>query len=91
MSDPKLIIKTLLDNSQLKSGLSNMNSMVSSASAKVRTFAKVGAAAVGTAVTAGTTAAAALVKKSVEGYATFEQADRAWKNMHSPQARQWER
>lgn len=73
MSDPKLIIKTLLDNSQLKSGLSNMNSMVSSASAKVRTFAKVGAAAVGTAVTAGTTAAAALVKKSVEGYATFEQ------------------
>lgn len=73
MSDPKLIIKTLLDNSQLKSGLSDMNSMVSGASAKVGTFAKVGAAAVGTAVTAGTTAAAALVKKSVEGYATFEQ------------------
>ncbi len=73
MSDPKLIIKTLLDNSQLKSGLSDMNSMVSGASAKVGTFAKVGAAAVGTAVAAGTTAAAALVKKSVEGYATFEQ------------------
>jgi phage-related protein len=73
MSDPKLIIKTLLDNSQLKPGLSDMNSMVSRASAKVGTFAKVGAAAVGTAVTAGTTAAAALVKKSVEGYATFEQ------------------
>lgn len=73
MSNPKLIIKTLLDNSQLKSGLSDMNSMVSGASAKVGTFAKVGAAAVGTAVTAGTTAAAALVKKSVEGYATFEQ------------------
>ena len=73
MSDPKLIIKTLLDNSQLKSGLSDMNSMVSGASAKVGTFAKVGAAAVGTAVTAGTTAAATLVKKSVEGYATFEQ------------------
>lgn len=73
MSDPKLIIKTLLDNSHLKSGLSDMNSMVSGASAKVGTFAKVGAAAVGTAVTAGTTAAAALVKKSVEGYATFEQ------------------
>lgn len=73
MSDPKLIIKTLLDNSQLKSGLSAMNSMVSSASAKVGTFAKVGAAAVGTAVTAGTTAAAALVKQSVDGYATFEQ------------------
>lgn len=73
MSDPKLIIKTLLDNSQLKSGLSDMNSMVSGASAKVGTFAKVGAAAVGTAVAAGTTAAATLVKKSVEGYATFEQ------------------
>lgn len=73
MGDPKLIIKTLLDNSQLKSGLSDMNSMVSGASAKVGTFAKVGAAAVGTAVAAGTTAAAALVKKSVEGYATFEQ------------------
>lgn len=73
MSDPKLIIKTLLDNSQLKSGLSAMNSMVSSASAKVGTFAKVGAAAVGTAVGAGTTAAAALVKQSVDGYATFEQ------------------
>lgn len=73
MSDPKLIIKTLLDNSQLKSGLSDMNSMVSGASAKIGTFAKVGAAAVGTAVTAGTTAAATLVKKSVEGYATFEQ------------------
>lgn len=73
MSDPKLIIKTLLDNSQLKSGLSYMNSMVSGASAKVGTFAKVGAAAVGTAVAAGTTAAATLVKKSVEGYATFEQ------------------
>lgn len=73
MSDPKLIIKTLLDNSQLKSELSAMNSMVSSASAKVGTFAKVGAAAVGTAVTAGTTAAAALVKQSVDGYATFEQ------------------
>lgn len=73
MSDPKLIIKTLLDNSQLKSGLSAMNSMVSSASAKVGTFAKVGAAAVGTAVAAGTTAAAALVKQSVDGYATFEQ------------------
>lgn len=73
MSDPKLIIKTLMDNSQLKSGLSDMNSMVSGASAKVGTFAKVGAAAVGTAVAAGTTAAAALVKKSVEGYATFEQ------------------
>lgn len=73
MSAPKLIIKTLLDNSQLKSGLSDMNSMVSGASAKVGTFAKVGAAAVGTAVAAGTTAAAALVKKSVEGYATFEQ------------------
>lgn len=73
MSDPKLIIKTLLDNSLLKSGLSDMNSMVSGASAKVGTFAKVGAAAVGTAVAAGTTAAATLVKKSVEGYATFEQ------------------
>lgn len=73
MSDPKLIIKTLLNNSQLKSGLSDMNSMVSGASAKVGTFAKVGAAAVGTAVAAGTTAAATLVKKSVEGYATFEQ------------------
>ena len=73
MSDPKLIIKTLLDNSQLKPGLSDMNSMVSGASAKVGTFAKVGAAAVGTAVAAGTTAAATLVKKSVEGYATFEQ------------------
>lgn len=73
MSDPKLIIKTLLDNSQLKTGLSDMNSMVSGASAKVGTFAKVGAKAVGAAVTAGTTAATALVKKSVEGYATFEQ------------------
>lgn len=73
MSDPKLIIKTLLDNSQLKSGLSDMNSMVSKASAKVGTFAKVGAAAVGSAVGAGTTAAAALVKQSVDGYATFEQ------------------
>lgn len=73
MSNPKLIIKTLLDNSQLKSGLSDMNSMVSGASAKVGTFVKVGAAAVGTAVAAGTTAAATLVKKSVEGYATFEQ------------------
>ena len=73
MSDPKLIIKTLLDNSQLKTGLSDMNSMVSGASAKVGTFAKVGAKAVGAAVGAGTTAATALVKKSVEGYATFEQ------------------
>lgn len=73
MSDPKLIIKTLLDNSQLKSGLSAMNSMVSSASAKVGTFAKVGAKAVGAAVGAGTTAATALVKQSVDGYATFEQ------------------
>lgn len=73
MSDPKLIIKTLMDNGLLKSGVSEMNSIVGKGVSNVGSLAAKGAAALGAAAAAGTAAATALVKKSVDGYATFEQ------------------
>lgn len=71
--DGKLEFETLLNNDKLKSGVSEMGKIVNKGAATVGKITKAGAAAAVTAIGSATTAATALVKKSVENYAQYEQ------------------
>ena len=68
--DGKVIIDTELDSSGAKDGIKGLSSSIaSSAGGAVKNIAKIGTAA----VAAGATATAALVKSSVDAYASYEQ------------------
>lgn len=68
--DGKVVIDTELDSSGAKDGIKGLSSSIaSSAGGAVKSIAKIGTAA----VAAGTTATAALVKSSVDAYASYEQ------------------
>lgn len=68
--DGKVIIDTELDSSGAKDGIKGLSSSIaSSAGGAVKSIAKIGTAA----MAAGATATAALVKSSVDAYASYEQ------------------
>lgn len=68
--DGKVVIDTELDSSGAKDGIKGLSSSIaSSAGGAVKNIAKIGTAA----VAAGATATAALVKSSVDAYASYEQ------------------
>lgn len=68
--DGKVIIDTELDSSGAKNGIKGLSSSIaSSAGGAVKSIAKIGTAA----MAAGATATAALVKSSVDAYASYEQ------------------
>lgn len=68
--DGKVVIDTELDSSGAKDGIKGLSSSIaSSAGGAVKSIAKIGTAA----VAAGATATAALVKSSVDAYASYEQ------------------
>lgn len=68
--DGKVVIDTELDSSGAKDGVKGLSSSIaSSAGGAVKSIAKIGTAA----VAAGATATAALVKSSVDAYASYEQ------------------
>lgn len=68
--DGKVVINTELDSSGAKDGIKGLSSSIaSSAGGAVKSIAKIGTAA----VAAGATATAALVKSSVDAYASYEQ------------------
>lgn len=68
--DGKVVIDTELDSSGAKDGIKGLSSSIaSSAEGAVKNIAKIGTAA----VAAGATATAALVKSSVDAYASYEQ------------------
>lgn len=68
--DGKVVIDTELDSAGAKDGIKGLSSSIaSSAGGAVKNIAKIGTAA----VAAGATATAALVKSSVDAYASYEQ------------------
>ena len=68
--DGKVVIDTELDSSGAKDGIKGLSSSIaSSAGGAVKSIAKIGTAA----MAAGATATAALVKSSVDAYASYEQ------------------
>lgn len=68
--DGKVVIDTELDSSGAKDGIKGLSSSIaSSAGGAVKNIAKIGTAA----IAAGATATAALVKSSVDAYASYEQ------------------
>lgn len=68
--DGKVVIDTELDSSGAKDGIKGLSfSIASSAGGAVKSIAKIGTAA----MAAGATATAALVKSSVDAYASYEQ------------------
>lgn len=68
--DGKVVIDTELDSSGAKDGIKGLSSSIaSSAGGAVKNIAKIGTAA----MAAGATATAALVKSSVDAYASYEQ------------------
>jgi phage-related protein len=68
--DGKVVIDTELDSSGAKDGIKGLSSSIaSSVGGAVKSIAKIGTAA----VAAGATATAALVKSSVDAYASYEQ------------------
>lgn len=71
--DGKLEFQTLLNNDMLKSGIAEMGKIANKGAATIGKITKAGATATVAAIGTATTAATALVKKSVENYAQYEQ------------------
>lgn len=71
--DGKLEFQTLLNNDKLKSGIAEMGKIANKGAATIGKITKAGATATVAAIGTATTAATALVKKSVENYAQYEQ------------------
>ena len=71
--DGKLEFQTLLNNDMLKSGIAEMGKIANKGAATIGKITKAGANATVATIGTATTAATALVKKSVENYAQYEQ------------------